>query len=237
MSPEQEALAQKYVANEADVTTSTQLLRAALKELEAERGRSKAALALGEEAVKLGHKLAVAQRDHAIAVYDELHGWRANETEAPETRSGHETVRALFVEKLGVARDVPPFGVGQYVWTTNLGREHHRTPCHPRDAKQVRVLHIERDAECRGGWRVYTDQGPAFDYAVSYLRAEPPPERWTYEEGQQVDALVGGEWRPATILLHEEWSPEGYSVKWGEKGYAGWVGLDRLRLRADGGAK
>lgn len=40
------------------------------------------------------------ERDRAIAIYDELHGWRANSTEAPETRSAHEHDRERFIYRL-----------------------------------------------------------------------------------------------------------------------------------------
>lgn len=128
-----------------------------------------------------------------------------------------------------------PFTVGQRVWTQNLGPEHHCTPCHPRDAKQVRVIDIEPDASMRGGWCVVVDHNQTGRapiprrYASSYLRAEPPPERWTYDEGQTIEVYAYGAFRTATILQHESWAPETYSVKWGVQGYAGSVGLERLR--------
>lgn len=169
--------------------------------------------ALAEEAVKLGMKSVRARRNHAVACFNAI--------------IEDAALRAHFLGLLGDLE--PPFKVGQLVWTTNLGRQHHCTPCHPKDARQVRVTAIEPRVEYRGGWCATDDTG--LSYASEYMRAEPPPAHWTYKEGQQIELLManGRTWVQATILLRESWAPEVYSVRWCERCYAGWVGLERLR--------
>lgn len=120
------------------------------------------------------------------------------------------------------------------VWTQNLGREHRRTPCHPTEARVVRVIDIVRDETMRGGWCATVDHGVSDSapvprsYASSYLRAGPPPTVWTYEPKQVIEALVNGVWIEARILAHESWDPEEYVVTWGVRG-CGTRGLDALR--------
>lgn len=120
-TPAVEQLSRDYVANTSDVSTSTSLLASALRKIDADallrapepprRDIEQYAMAahstlekelvraLGaerkrvQEAVALGQKLAEAQRDHAVAVFDEL------------LASGDSSeLRARFVAALGAAK-------------------------------------------------------------------------------------------------------------------------------------
>jgi len=54
------------------------------------------------EAVKIGQKLAEAQRDNAVKAFEAVCSWRGDSTQAPETRHDYAVERAAFLEKIGV---------------------------------------------------------------------------------------------------------------------------------------